>query len=222
MADVERLLSEYIAEHRAGGRADPLEYLERVEGTDRAELAELIDAYLRRSPGREWDPEAFEGSAAERLADGIARSLQGASGWWPMMLPRLRDGARLTRGQLVERLSAALGVAGREEKVRAYYHEMEHGTLPSAGVSQRVLDALAEIFGGSAETLREIGAPLGEGRGPAGAPAMARVGTPDPRYAEGRPGAPGDAAGEAGEPRAEPVTPAKERDEIDEMFTGGP
>ena len=215
MADVEKLLSEYIAEHRAGGEADPLEYLDRVEGADRAELTELIDAYLVRSPGRDWDPEAFKGSAAEQVADGIARSLQGASGWWPMVLPRLRDRARLTRRQLVERLSAALGVAGGEERVADYYHAMEQGTLASGGVSERVLDALAELYGGSAHLLRQLGEPLGEGRGPAGAPAMARTHT-DSGYAveasaEDREGA-----------RSEPVAPAGERDEIDELFTGGP
>ena len=47
------------------------------------------------------------------------------------MLPRLRKQARLTRAQVVERLSAALGAAGREQKVAGYYHEMEQGTLDS-------------------------------------------------------------------------------------------
>ncbi|MGH2987880.1 MAG: hypothetical protein ACRDLO_14490 [Solirubrobacterales bacterium] len=216
MTDVEKLLSGYIAEHRAGGEADPLTYLDRVEGADRAELTELIDAYLVRSPGREWDPAAYKGSAAEKVADGVARSLQGASGWWPMVLPRLRDRARLTRRQLVERLSAALGVAGGEEKVADYYHGMEQGTLSSGGVSQRVLDALAEIYGGSAELLRQLGEPLGKGGGPAGAPAMARTSRPDSRYAIE------DRAEHRDELRAESVAPTGERDEIDELFTGGP
>ena len=216
MADVEKLLSEYIAEHRAGGEADPLAYLDRVEGTDRAELTELIDAYLVRAPGREWDAEAFKGSPAEKVADGVARSLQGASGWWPMVLPRLRDRARLTRRQLVEQLSAALGVAGGEEKVADYYHEMEHGTLASGGVSERVLDALAKLYGGSAETLRELGKPLGPGRGPAGAPAMLRKARPDPDYALEV------GAADREEARSEQPAPAPERDEIDELFTGGP
>ena len=77
--DVQKLLSEYIAEHRAGGEADPLVYLDRADEADRAELAELIDAYLARSPGREWDAEAYEGSAAERVAESFGRSLPGSS-----------------------------------------------------------------------------------------------------------------------------------------------
>ena len=51
--DVQKLLSEYIAEHRAGGEADPIAYLDRADDADRPELTELIDAYLVRSPGRD-------------------------------------------------------------------------------------------------------------------------------------------------------------------------
>ena len=164
MADaVEKLLSEYIAEHRAGGKADPLEYLGRADETDRQELALLIDGYLARSPGAEWNPGAFTGSAAERVADEVGRALHGTAGLWPAMLPRLRKRARLTRPQVVERLAATLGAGGREQKVAGYYHEMEQGTLDSRRVSERVLAALGEIYGTTAEKLREIGEPLGTG-----------------------------------------------------------
>ena len=212
--DVRDLLSEYIAEHRAGGEADPLVYLARADEGDRRELALLIDGYLDRSPGREWDPEAYTGSAAERVAEEVGRSLRGASGLWPTVLPRLRNQARLTRAQVVEKLSAALGVAGREAKVGGYYHEMEHGTLEPSGVSQRVLAALGEIYGTTAEKLREIGEPLSPGAPPAdiASPAMARLAAPAPEYA----------ATDREQLRSEPVAPAEERDEIDEMFTGGP
>ena len=134
---------------------------------------------------------------------------------WPTILPRLRHQARLTRAQVVERLSAALGVTGREAKVGGYYHEMEHGTLDSRRVSERVLAALGEIYGTTAEKLREIGEPIAGGPPAAGAaaPAMARKAFPDPAYME---------VEDREELRSEPVTPAQERDEIDEMFTGGP
>jgi hypothetical protein len=215
MPDVEELLSEYIAEHRAGGAADPRAYLERVEGFDRAELATLIDAYLARSPGRDWDAAAYRGSAAEQVTESFARSLElGGSGWWPTVLPRLRDRMQMTRGQVVERLSAALGAAGHEDRVGAYYHQMERGTLDSAGVSDRVLDALAKIYDTTGELLREVGQPIGEGREPGELPAMARVAFPK------LPAVPADEAEAA--KRAEPVRPARERDEIDELFTGGP
>jgi hypothetical protein len=214
MAEIPELLSEYIAEHRAGGEADPRAYLERVEGFDRAELATLIDTYLARSPGQAWDAETYKGSAAERAAEEISRSLRiGAAGWWPTVLPRLRNQFQLTRGQVVDRLSAALGATGREQKVASYYHRMEHGTLDSAGVSDRVLVALAEIYETTAATLREIGAPIGEGREPGEEmPALARTAFPDETYER-----------ESGEDesRAKPVAPTEERDEIDDLFTGG-
>jgi hypothetical protein len=212
--DVKQLLSEYIAEHRAGGEADPLAYLDRAEPGDRAELAALIDGYLARSPEREWDSEAYRGSAAERVTEAVGRSLFGSAGMWPAILPRLRHQAKLTRRQVVERLSSALGASGREAKVASYYHEMEHGTLDSRVVSGRVLDALGDIYGTTGERLRAIGEPLGGGPAAAGAPepAMLRTAHPDPAYADE----------EGGEARAEPVAPAEERDEIDKMFTGGP
>ncbi len=62
MSDVEKLLSHYITEHRAGGAADPIPFLDQLEGVDREELSALIDGYLQRAPGREWDAEAYQGS----------------------------------------------------------------------------------------------------------------------------------------------------------------
>src|SRR5438046_2361078 len=100
MPDVEQLLSQYIAEHRGGGTADPPEYLDRL-------------------------------------------------------------------------------------KVEGYYHEMEQGLLPSAGVSSRVLEALGEIVGASAQFLREVGEPLGTGRGTLEEGAVyARRAHPDERFEE--------------------------------------
>ena len=213
MADVDKLLSEYIAEHRAGGRADPIEYLDRLRGTDRDELALLIDAYLARSPGRQWDAEAFTGSVPERLAEGLTRSLEGASGLWPTILPRLRDRAKVTRTDLTRQLAESLGFANREQKVASYYHEMEQGLLPSEGVSSRVLEALGGIVGGSAEFLRQAGEPLGTGRSRAGDDAVyARRAHPDERF---------EAAGTTAEMRL-PAEPAeREWDEVDELFRGG-
>lgn len=211
MSDVDRLLSEYIAEHRAGGEADPLAYLEKLEGTDRAELAELIDAYLVRSPGHEWDPAAFAGSASERLAERIGQSLAGQSGLWPVVLPRLRDRARIKRDEVVGRLAEALGAGEKQEKVEGYYHGMEHGSLPSTGVSERVLDALGEIVGASGEFLKRIGEPFGAGPGPAEGPVFARTSAADADYA----------AEEAAAPAQRAPEPAEEWDEVDQLFRGG-
>ena len=202
MTDVNRLLEEFIAEDRAGGVADPLPYLARVTGLDRAELEALIDGYLARAPRRAFDRAAFEASPAR----GVAVSLAGLSGTWPALLPRLRDRARLRRAELVSRLTVELGVAGREAKVAGYYHAMEQGTLPAAGVSDRVLEALGRIVGESAAVLRAAGAAM-TAPPPPPMPAFARVASPAPEFS--RPAAAG----------AAPVPPV-ERDEVDELFTG--
>ena len=76
------------------------------------------------------------------------------------------------------------------------------------------MEALSEVYGSTADRLRELGEPMGSGPSAAGgaapAPAMARMSLPDDRYAA-------DAL-DAEQPT--PVAPA-ERDEIDELFTGG-
>jgi hypothetical protein len=213
MAEVERLFNDYVAEHRAGGEADPVAYLDQAEEGERGELAALIDAYLARAPGREWDREAFAGSAAERLSDAVAQSLQGVSGTWPVVLPRLRHRAQVTRGELVRRLAAALEASDREAKVGGYYHEMERGLLPSGGVSTRVLEALGEIVGATGEFLRRAGQPLGAGGAPSPGEVYARASRP------GAPAKDSEAADAAAEPAARP---AEARDEVDELFTGGP
>ena len=136
MTDVDTLFSEYREAHRSGGEADPSSFLSRVEGTDRAELAALIDAYLARSPGRAWDAAAFAGSPAERVTDRVASEwdeweLAPEVAGWQELLPALRNKASLKRREVVERLAEGLGVRAQTEKVAAYYHEMETGALPA-------------------------------------------------------------------------------------------
>jgi hypothetical protein len=209
MADVERLLHEFIEEDRSGGDADPLAYLKRVRGTDRAELEVLIDAYLERAPRRSVDLSADHPAAARRTADEVTRAVLGGSGWWPALLPRLRAAARLRRAEVVDRLARDLGASDREAKVGAYYHAMEQGTLPAAGVSDRVLDALGAIVGTTGAALRDAGRALGgPPPGPDRGATFARLGEPDPELAAQVPAPPA------------PATPADERDEIDELFTG--
>jgi hypothetical protein len=208
MTDVTRLLADYIAEHRAGGEADPREYLSRASPTDRTELAALIDTYLANAPRRPLDQTRFRGSTAERTVDELERAIAGQAGLWPAVLPRLRNQAGLKRSTLVERLAAVLGVKDRQEKVADYYHEMEQGRLPAQGVSDRVLEALGQLVGEPAQALRQAGRALTPpGGGPATAPAAAFA-----RRAYGEPGAPKSvpaAAPEAG------------WDEVDELFRGG-
>jgi hypothetical protein len=209
VSDVDRLFSEYVREHQAGGEADPRSFLARASPDDRAELGALIDGYLTRAPRQEIDPDTFRGSAAERTLDELERVIGGQSGLWPALLPRLRDRIGLKRSELVQKLADALGVANRSEKVAAYYHQMEQGLLPATGVADRVLEALARLLGESAQALREAGRatrPPGEAAAPAAA-AFARH-----AHSEEGMASPGTTA--------EPAQP-EEWDEVDELFRGG-
>jgi hypothetical protein len=209
MTDVERLLADYIAEHRAGGEADPREYLSQASPAERTELAALIDTYLAHTPRRPLDQARFRGSSAERTVDELERAIAGQAGLWPALLPRLRDRAGLKRSTLVERLAAALGVSGRQDKVAGYYHEMEQGRLPAQGVSDKVLDALGHLVGETAQALRDAGRALAPpAEGPARAPAAAFARR---SYAESG----------VTESAASPPPPRAEWDEVDELFRGG-
>jgi len=209
MTSVETLLGEYIAEHRSGGRADPAEYLDRATSAERRELAVLIDGYLSRAPRTPLAQQPPPDPRTEATIDALTRSINGTGGMWPALLPRLRDRAGLKRRELVERLAGALGVSDRQHKVELYYHEMELGTLPSSGVSDGVLAALAKLVGTTAAELREAGAALGAGTGGGAtqAAAFARTATADATMSP----IAMDAAPEAGEPW----------DEVDELFKGG-
>jgi hypothetical protein len=211
MSEIEQLLREYIEEHRSGAEANPHDYLSRIEGTDRTELAALIDGYLAQAPRRPFDRATFERSPrAREFVDSFSESITGRAGLWPTILPRLRDRARLPRGQLVSELAERLGAQGKREKVAHYYNDMEHGLIPSEGVSDRVLEALGQIVGQSKEALRRWGMPfMGEGPAEAAAPAaaFARV---DVLWDATAPG----------EVEAR-VPDTDEWDEVDRMFLGG-
>jgi hypothetical protein len=209
MTSVTQLLADYMEEHRGGGEADPDAFLERAAPDERAELAALIDAYLARAPRRAFDEAAFRDSSAEATVDGLQRAITGASGLWPVLLPRLRKRAGVKRRELVELLAKALGVGAQTDKVGRYYHQMEQGLLPAPGVSERVLDALAALVGSSGEMLRDAGrAVIGPVRGEAApGPAFARMSDVEERALA-----------------AAPPTLASEEeawDEVDELFRGG-
>jgi hypothetical protein len=203
MDDLNRLFAEYKEAHRAGG-ADPRPFLDRAAPADRALLAALIDAFLEAAPRREYSEDAVGGPAAA-VTDEVHRTLAGASGLWPALLPRLRGRARLRRAEVVSQLAARLGAHGQQEKVGLYYHQMEQGLLPESGVSDTVLEALGRIVGYTGEALRKAG------RLPAPGPPRPDEGAAFARATYGEPAEPAAAA-----PRREAW------DEVDRLFRGGP
>ena len=187
MADVDRLIEEFAAEWEAGRRTDVGSFLERVDPGQRQELAAALDRYLMSAPTRRWDPEAFEGSLAQRASDQVYESVAGVSGAWPELLPRLRNQARIKRRELVERLTDALGFTGAQQvaKIGDYYNRMEHGRLEAAGVSRRVIDALAGLLDADADAIAAAGARRAEPAAP-GDVAFARKAFPDAEFADAR------------------------------------
>ncbi|MEZ5157128.1 MAG: hypothetical protein R2718_13585 [Solirubrobacterales bacterium] len=210
MADIDRLIEEFAADYEAGRPADPAQLLDRVDAGQRQELASRLDRYLMTAPARRWDPEAFEGSLAQIASDRVYESIEGVSGSWPEVLPRLRNQARIKRRELVERLAGALGFGSEPEiaKVGDYYNRMEHGRLPAAGVSQRVITELAGLLGVEPERIAATGA---RRTGSGGAEvAFARTAFPDAEFADE------ELLVESMPPPAE-----AERDEIDALFLDG-
>lgn len=221
MNDAERLYCEFVAEHKRGGEADPRAFLDQLDDDlDRLELAALIRHYLERSPGREWDPEAYAESKAAQVAESILAEWEIAGGreeatvGWRELLSELREKARIMRREVVARLAEALGVPDKEDKVAGYYHRMEQEELPVDGISDRVLEALARILGTSAETLRAAGRVRSGRDQPGEGIAFARKATPSPDFSTSAPASPpaAEAAGRG----------LEERDLVDELFTGGP
>ena len=206
MTTVDDQFARFRAAYRSGGAADPRSFLDQLSGHDRRELEALIDAFLASAPPPGYSPEAFAEFRRDprhvRLREAVDARLAET---WPTLLPQLRTEAQITRQTLVDRLAQALGVAGREDKVADYYHRMEAGRLAPAGVSERVLEALAAIVGASAARLRAAG----------------RNVLPEP------PASPGAVFARTAAPAAPPAAsapPGGDRaaaDEVDELFTGG-
>lgn len=213
MSDVQRLLAEFVAEDRGDVPADPVRYLDQVEGRDREELAVLIDAYLQRAPRRRVTS-ATVSSSARAVSDAVERSLFGDAGTWPLLLPRLRERAKLSRRVLVAQLAERLAVDRAEQRVADYYHRMETGLIDPDGVTDRVLEALGALLGTSARRLRDAGRAIAPLRPALDAAAYARTAAPDPELAQS---APPPAAGDGDERAGDDGTAAV----VDALFTGG-
>lgn len=202
MNDVAHILGEFIAAWNAGDRPRLGAYLERVPEGDRDELAEQIQTFLMIAPEPEYDEATWsQMTAAPMIARAAAEAMEPEP--WPQLLPRLRERARLSLPDVVERLG--IGGAGRE-KAERLLGEMESGSLDPLRPSRSLLERLAGIFGVSPEALDWRG---GGPQPAAAAPALYRMtGEPTP---EGRLGVLADAL----------VADADAWDEVDELFLGG-
>ena len=194
MSDVDRLLADYIAEHRAGGEADPREYLSRASPAQRTELAALIDAYLARAPRQQFDR-----SDVPRLERRAHRRRARARDRRPgrAVARAAAPPARPCRAQAQRTRRAARRGARRRATARtrspATTTRWSRACCPPQGVSDRVLEALGRIVGETAQALRDAGralTPSGEGPGRAGGrvrpPRLRRTGRRPRRRAPNR------------------------------------
>lgn len=158
MSSADRIFEEYAAAYRSG-KGDPRPYLDLVPEDERDELMEMIDLFLLKVEPAEWDPDSFRGSEAERITEVLVDRLLVPESGWREMLPGLRMKLSLKREQVVGELAMALKAGRPEEieKVGDYYHDMEQGNLRPDGVSRRVLESLAGIYGTTVEALKRAG-----------------------------------------------------------------
>jgi hypothetical protein len=216
MDRVDRLLEQYAESARAG-EADPTPFLDQVEGQERDRLERRIELFYVASPAEEfetpraWDPAEFRGSLAERIVEELVEETRCPAGEWPDLLPELMAERELEREVVVERLAAGIGAEapGQVEKVGEYFHDMTWGTLDARGVTDTVLDRLAEILGTSRDALRRAGEAIGKRR-PGGTSSAVFARRPSIEEL--------NLGGTDSPPSGEMRTPSAKPDEIDLLF----
>ena len=157
MTTVDDRYEQFLAYLEAGSTGSGIDPFEGLDDSERAELATRLEAFADQWLNSSPDPESIErAKASDPRLERLRRSIEGDSGVWPSMLPRLREREGLGRDELAHRLAEDLGSADAE-KVRRYYHRMEWGRLPAPGVSGTVLDSLGRILDVDPEELRTSG-----------------------------------------------------------------
>ena len=196
---VEQLFDAFAQAYLRGESPDVSEYMERAGG-ERGELGELIDSFLQAVPAQPATEEELVLMQARLERE-------------PALLV-LRRRRKLTREAVVSALVSALGLdPEKREKVAAYYHELEVGTLDPKPVSSRVWEALGDFFHANVRVLAGLRPP------PIAAPEGAvfhRLELHERVSYLAR----WDAA-DAVEDEPEPVPEREQPDEIDRLFTGG-
>lgn len=190
MSELDALAEEFRAQYVAGHHPDAAAFLDRAPEADREELGRRIRLVLA--------DEAPPDPAPETLLM-VQAMLRGQ----PPLL-ELRTAKGMTRDQVVSDLREELGLEpAKERRVAVYYHELETGQLPLAGIRDRVFEAVAKVMGVARASLMLQGP---EREAPGATPAVfARAATADAEISlDALAALPGDP------------------DEVDDLFTGGP
>jgi hypothetical protein len=207
MTDAQRLLAEYIAEHRSGGDPDPGGYVARASPTERSELVVLIDATLRARRGNHSISAATAAPPrSARSRTSIAHSAD-SQGCGRRCCPSFATEPGSNAASSSSASPPPLASAKRRARSRATTTRWNR-TAPCLGVSDRVLEALGQIIGETAEALREAGL----------SPRSRETGTEAARAAFARRAYPESPAGPP--PAAATRGEAPEWDEVDQLFRG--
>lgn len=157
MGTADQLFNRFVEAWNTGQRPDVDDYCAQMPEADCVDFRRMVTLFLERAPRPPLDDEAHEALRADPSFRQVASLAGSEGGLWSQLLPRLREKARLSREQLVARLSETLGVPSEQERVKLYYHQMESGALDPSGVSQKVLDALAGLLGTDSDELERAG-----------------------------------------------------------------
>lgn len=190
MSDIDALVEEFRRQYVDGHHPDAADFLHRAPEADREELGRRIRVVLADEPPPDPAPETL------LMVQAMLR------GQPPLL--ELRTAKGMTRDQVVSDLREELGLEpAKEQRVAVYYHELETGQLPLAGIRDKVFEAVAKVMGVARASLLL----QGPERGGAAAtqPVFARAVTSDAEISlDALAALPGDP------------------DEVDDLFTGGP
>lgn len=208
---VQERFERYVDAFRRG-HGDPDPFLEGLDESGRFRLRRMIDDFLEDGPVP--DPAAFNPDDPElrELVAAIVPRLDSLAGGLSRLLSRRREELGLNQADVVDSLASDFNATAAEtEKIDAYYHDLEWGSLPAAGLTDRLLDSLAHTLQTTRGKLREAGRTLGPSRAGTAGPVFARNADEIGEMASlGVPGS-GVAASRSAAPP----------DRIDDLFTGG-
>jgi hypothetical protein len=166
MSAVEHIFLEALEDLRSGRRQPMERYLERVPGSERQQLADLLASYFasQRAPADPHaDPELFERTLA--TVDRVMADASGQAGLLPGMLVELSRTRGLRRTEIVGRLQQLLDVPDRGVSLlHDLYHRLESGTVPGPGLSKRLLEGLGAVMQMPTDELDAASRPVGPPR----------------------------------------------------------
>lgn len=189
MSDIDAITEDFRRAYRAGEHPDAASFRDRAPRGEREELGRRIREVLAEEPPPDPAPETL------LMVQAMLR------GEPPLL--ELRTARGMTRDEVVSDLREELGLApSDEERVAVYYHELETGQLPLAGIRDRVFEAVATVMGVARASLLLQG------------PESRAAGAPQAVFARAEPGAEVNLSALAALPG--------EPDVVDDLFTGGP